>query len=33
MVNTWNSIGYKAGDEEDGETIIQNDQQQEDEQG
>jgi hypothetical protein len=33
IVNTWKSIGHKAGDEEDGETIIQNGQQQEDEQG
>jgi hypothetical protein len=33
IVNTWKSIGHKVGDEEDGETIIQNDQQEEDEQG
>jgi hypothetical protein len=32
IINTWKSIRHKAGDEEDGETIIQNDQQ-EDEQG
>jgi hypothetical protein len=33
IVNTWKSIGHKAGDEEDGETIIQNNQEEEDDQG
>jgi hypothetical protein len=33
IINSWKSIGHKAGDEEDDETIIQNDQQVEDEQG
>jgi hypothetical protein len=32
-VNTCKIIGHKAGDKEDGETIIQNYQQEEDEQG
>jgi hypothetical protein len=33
IVNTWKSIGHKAGDKEDGETIIQNNKQEEYEQG
>jgi hypothetical protein len=33
IVSTWKSIGHKAGDEEDVEKIIQNDQQEEHEQG
>jgi hypothetical protein len=31
IVNTWKSIAYKSGYKEDGETIIQNNQQEEDE--